>query len=286
MAADAAEPPRDPPPAGSGRIDPREAEPIRREERPAPEDTVGRRWGVPALIAWVTLSAFAGALWFAYEQGVRTGMETAPPLVRAYTGPVKVPPDDPGGVQVPHQDKEIYERMAGGEAAEEEEARLRPDPEQPVPKEALLASSAGGEPAGTSAAPVPPPAADDAGPAEEKGAAGGETAPESARRMPSAPPLARPTAAAGSPILSRYRVQLGAYRSAAAAERAWGRLAAREESLLGPLDHVVTRGDLGDRGIYYRLQAGPFEGSEAARAMCRKLGERELDCLVVGPAAR
>ena len=35
------------------------------------------------------------------------------PLVKAEPGPIKVKPDDPGGLKVPHKDKSIYERFEG-----------------------------------------------------------------------------------------------------------------------------------------------------------------------------
>jgi hypothetical protein len=35
------------------------------------------------------------------------------PLVKAEPGPVKVKPRDPGGLNVPHKDKSIYERLEG-----------------------------------------------------------------------------------------------------------------------------------------------------------------------------
>ena len=35
------------------------------------------------------------------------------PLVKAEPGPVKVKPQDPGGLNVPHKDKSIYERFEG-----------------------------------------------------------------------------------------------------------------------------------------------------------------------------
>ena len=318
MASDSTQPPHGPPPAylREGRTESPE-----QEERSAPEDTVGRRWGVPALIAWVTLSAIAGALWFAYEQGVRKGVETAPPLVKADSGPVKVPPDDPGGLEVPHQDKQIYERMAGGEATEEEEVRLRPEPEQPVPREKLLGSSVADENSvGKAIVPFPPPpkstdarlGSSSAGPAAAKTEETAAREPPAGRAVRSPPPVPRvsdetaqeparqPSAAPRRPqrteavqtsasdpaILSSFRVQLGAYRSADAAEGGWNRLIASEESLLGSLDHVVVRVDLGGRGIYYRLQAGPLDGPGAARAMCDRLQQRKLGCLVVRPAAR
>lgn len=292
---------------------------------PAPRRAVGRRWGVPALVAWVTLSAFAGALWFAYEQGVRKGMETGFPVVRADGGPVKIRPDDPGGLEVPHQDKRIYERMAGDETPVEDEARLRPETEQPVAREALIASSATGAAGGSAAgktdgatvAPVAPPP-----PQAAASASGSAPAPPAPKASAAAPPPAKaappppspgkaveakvkpapkakpaPRAAVAPPpraaVASRTgasqsppRVQLGSYRSAADAERAWKRLSTREKPILGAAGPFVARADLGDRGVFYRLQAGPFESVEAARAACARLKQRKLGCLVVRPAAR
>lgn len=326
MASDNAPPPHDPPPAylRQGRIEPPQQQ--RQQQRREPENTVGRRWAVPALIAWVTLSAFAGALWFAYEQGVRQGMQATPPLIKADASPVKVPPDDPGGMDVPHQDKEIYERMAGGDGAGQEEARLRPDSERPAPKEELLAAAqTKEEPAGSTTIPVPPlPKVVDAQASEAPAqSAAAQSEPETreatasaavtddsddAKLPPPVPlvPKAAPSTASESggsaaasrqsaavqapaslpPIGASYRVQLGAYRSTEAAEGAWRLLQGQEEALLGSLDHLVQRADLGARGIYYRLQAGPLDGPGAARAMCNKLQQRQLGCLVIRPATR
>ena len=298
MASDSAQPPHDPPPAylRQGRIEP----PQQQQQRLVPEDTVGRRWGVPALIAWVTLSAFAGALWFAYEQGVRTGMEATPPLIKAEAGPVKVPPDDPGGLEVPHQDKEIYERLAGSETTGQEETTLRPEAERPAPKEQLLAATSKSEKSsGTSTIPVPPlPKVTETGTSESELASANTAVEESAARKlpPPVPLLPKASTQGAAPQAEKpsvqqtaaavFRIQLGAYRSAEAAEGDWDRFSTREESLLGSLDHLIVRADLGKKGIYYRLQAGPLDGPGAARAMCNKLQQRKLGCLVVRPSAR
>jgi cell division septation protein DedD len=76
-------------------------------------------WGRSFL--WGTALAAAGtvaALSFAeLRPDARSeGRESAAvpiPLVKAEPGPVKVKPDDPGGLKVPHKDKSIYERFEG-----------------------------------------------------------------------------------------------------------------------------------------------------------------------------
>jgi hypothetical protein len=53
--------------------------------------------------------------------------------------------------------------------------------------------------------------------------------------------------------------------------------------LLGPLSLNVVRADLGDRGTFYRIQAGPLADERAAKDLCHKLAEKKVGCLVVRP---
>lgn len=78
-----------------------------------------------------------------------------------------------------------------------------------------------------------------------------------------------------------YRVQLGSHRSEQDAKRDWRRLVALSEGFLSGLEPIVSRADLGDRGIYHRLQIdAPGRRSDAA-ALCRDLKALDLPCLVV-----
>ncbi len=45
----------------------------------------------------------------------------------------------------------------------------------------------------------------------------------------------------------------------------------------------MVRADLGRRGIFYRLRAGPVGDRKAAAAICRTLAKRKLGCMVVKP---
>ena len=98
-------------------------------------------------------------------------------------------------------------------------------------------------------------------------------------------PLAAPTApvqlaAAPTP----FRIQVGAYRSEAAALNGWNLLAVAHRELLAGLRPTIVEIDLGPgRGIFHRLQAGPVADRRAASALCDALRAREQGCLVVGP---
>ncbi|MXY42098.1 MAG: SPOR domain-containing protein [Rhodospirillaceae bacterium] len=86
----------------------------------------------------------------------------------------------------------------------------------------------------------------------------------------------RRTAKAG-----KFRIQLGAFRTRAKAARHGQGLQRKHHGLLGQLNMVVVRVDLGSRGIFYRLRAGPFANRQSARELCRSLGKRRIDCFLV-----
>ncbi|MDE0812132.1 MAG: tetratricopeptide repeat protein, partial [Alphaproteobacteria bacterium] len=54
-----------------------------------------------------------------------------------------------------------------------------------------------------------------------------------------------------------FRVQLAAYRTPNAAATRWQTLKTRHEDLLGALELTVAQVNLGERGVFHRLQAGP-----------------------------
>ena len=46
---------------------------------------------------------------------------------------------------------------------------------------------------------------------------------------------------------------------------------------------LMKRADLGDKGVFYRLQAGPLSDAAAAETLCGKLKQRNVGCLIVRP---
>ncbi|MEQ8397123.1 SPOR domain-containing protein [Thalassobaculum sp.] len=83
-------------------------------------------------VATFALAAFAGVVWYAYDQGLQRGSETTAPLIKADPRPAKVRPEQPGGLQVPNQDKLVYEAMRPGDGGSAKVERLLPPPEKPV----------------------------------------------------------------------------------------------------------------------------------------------------------
>ena len=78
-----------------------------------------------------------------------------------------------------------------------------------------------------------------------------------------------------------YGVQLGAFGSAASADREWQRLQVRfSQELNGLSPRIVVASS--DTGELYRLQA-PASGEAQARAICDSLRQQDQDCVPVIP---
>ena len=84
---------------------------------------------IPVAIVFLTLFSFGGMTWYAYNQGILEGSEEAAPYLKP-SGPLKIAPSSPGGVEVPNRDKFVYNRLENREEDQKVE-RLLPPPEQP-----------------------------------------------------------------------------------------------------------------------------------------------------------
>lgn len=286
-------------------FDPRDLEPTLPSEEPK-----GRRW-LPATIALVALGGFSGIVWYAYSQGANTAPSGAVPLVQADAGPLKTRPTDPGGMEVPNQDKLILNGQAVDTAAGRVE-RLLPPPEaplakpnippavavaaQPAPQVATAVPPALNAPRSQAAAPVAQPAPSAQVAAAPRAAVQTvPTAPQPVVARPASPPPASatqtPIAAATKPQVPATaapsvtpaaagrggKVQLGAVKSEAAAAAEWGKLQ-KAHPELAALSMSIAKVDIPNKGTYYRIQAGP---TADAAAVCGAVKARGQDCLVV-----
>jgi hypothetical protein len=95
--------------------------------------------------------------------------------------------------------------------------------------------------------------------------------------------LATPKPAAALPATGgtveggSVHLQLASVRSEAEAREEWRRLEGRYHDLLGGLSPSVVKADLGERGIYYRLRAGPLDEARA-HALCEQLKSQNVGC--------
>jgi cell division septation protein DedD len=83
--------------------------------------------------------------------------------------------------------------------------------------------------------------------------------------------------------LAGIRLQLAAVTNEGDVDGEWARLRKRYGAAINNLELHVERADLGSKGIFYRLQAGPFADRSAAAATCGEIRAAGGDCLIVGP---
>ncbi|MHA1536501.1 MAG: SPOR domain-containing protein [Alphaproteobacteria bacterium] len=78
-----------------------------------------------------------------------------------------------------------------------------------------------------------------------------------------------------------YWIQLAAHFKVEGGEAAWKTLAARHRGLLAGEPHAVKRVDLGERGRFYRVLAGPYAAHGPAREKCASLKRAGVACFVI-----
>ncbi len=111
---------------------------------------------------------------------------------------------------------------------------------------------------------------------EQRPTASASTETELAKVAP-ASGAAKTTASA---IVGNYFVQLSSIREESIAPKEWAKLQNTYPSLQG-MKYRVQEANLGERGIYYRIQAGPFSKEEAS-SICGKIeAQKSGGCLVV-----
>jgi tetratricopeptide (TPR) repeat protein len=88
-----------------------------------------------------------------------------------------------------------------------------------------------------------------------------------------------PAATAGT-----YLVQVAAFKDQAVAQSEAQGLKAKAGALLADTQQTIQRADLGEKGVYYRVQFGPFASKRAANERCTSLKSRGLNCIIVTSA--
>lgn len=279
-----------------------------------------RRWWLRILLLLVVLGGGVyGYVHFGGKMPTMLGRtEGEPPVIKADATPIKVKPDNPGGAEIPDRDKLVYQRMSGTPVAEPKVERLLPAPEAPlappaapvpavqqqlpkVPTEAQVDAATVPPPAKVlepvgkvptakpAGAPPPPPAPTEAvtvaANAPKAPPAAPPAAPEPARELAAkteAPKEAPKTNVPVQAASGAYQIQIAAVRQEDLAKREWARLQRVHPDLLGDLNLVVVRADLGaEKGVFYRLRAGPLASEAAARKRCADLAKVKVGCLVV-----
>lgn len=192
--------------------------------------------------------AVIGLLGLAYGGYAMLGHSTrALPVVEADQRPMRVRPDNPGGMQVIGAE----EHVAGTVVV------TAPPPEAPAPqalRAKIRAEAALARPVVQSVSIVSPPP------------------------VPAAPIASMPERAARpAPSASGMQVQLAAATSEQGARSEWQRLSHHMPVLFAARQPVVQRADRGGH-VIYRLRTGAFADTASANAFCVQIRAAGADC--------
>lgn len=256
---------------------------------------------VVALIAW--------AVW---PSGNKTSDENVP-IVRAESGDYKVEPDDKGGMIIPNKDSTIFETMDHDAQPEKKVESLLEDSEQPMKKEEAFVDGTATAPEEKQEEPIAVRAGEgdkvveDVKPAAPVEVAKTEpkpevTAPEVKTVVKEVPKeVAKEVAKTPAPkkvnIIDALKeetgtkkaetakaakgnvyIQLAAVKSEADAKAKWASLKSKYASL-SSLSLKVQKADLGAKGTFYRVQAGPTSADNAT-SICAKIKAAKGDCII------
>lgn len=103
-----------------------------------------------------------------------------------------------------------------------------------------------------------------------------------ASRVASIEPAAGAPISAGAGIApGDYYVQVGSVTSRSGADGEWGKIQKAFASDLSGLSYRVQEANLGERGTYYRIQAGPMSKDSAAQICSSIKAQKPSGCMVV-----
>lgn len=145
------------------------AEPPLAEEEPQQFERPRSRKGVLTAAALIAVAVVGVGTATVFRNKAPAGVNGQPPVISADTGPTKVAPANPGGAEIPNQNKQIYERAADSPAAgSADKTKVVSREEQPVdvqqatrslsprPSQSASGSITPTETAGASLAPTEP----------------------------------------------------------------------------------------------------------------------------------
>lgn len=250
------------------------------------------------IVVITVVGAFGALSYYAYQASLRAKDPDAIPLYKAEKIDFKRKPDNPGGMHIPNQDKEIYDmisRSSKHEALPKVKEILHP-PEKPkhtVRKQALETmlevKPKKQEPEVVRKLDVATKTKPDI--KVEFTEKGITPTSEGLKKIAKTVPVTKPgkpkkvlKKAKATPKVqaykpkARYRIQLGAFKSEKEAIKTWNKIQKSNSSLLGSLSYYINRADLGSKGVFYRLQAGPMSSESTARLLCKKLIAKKQGC--------
>lgn len=231
----------------------------------------------PILVVLLVILVILGlvALWISFRS-IDSDLDGQPiQIISAEEKPVKVKPDSPGGMIIPHTDKEVYE-LISPQRTNGPEVSIQQAPETPVVEHPFTASNA--SPMGDTIS------------LEELSPGRGQkifiksdvvnlrVEENKTEIMPKPQPKKK---ASPAPAPKGIMVQLASLSTEKLAEREWALIKKKHWPVLKNFRSRIIKANLGKKGVFYRVQVGPLKNRTVADDVCRNVKKKGGSCFVV-----
>lgn len=241
----------------------------------------GKKFGLVLVVLILLAGAAYGLFKTFYEIGNSISSPTGGtiPVISAEDEPWKEIPDNPGGLKIPHLDKQIYNKLDKdlGATIDQNEDNLLPLPN----RDDLMAQLSEDE---DKKAQIKKVISEKKNvPKIEEGAEQQKT-----EEKPADEPKAESSKAKRIDVekvlakknLQEIWVQLGTFKDEDEATKAWQEVREKNSDIFGDVGIRVTKSE-NAKGAYYRLQSGPIYEEDDAKELCKRLKARGQDCFYV-----
>ena len=193
---------------------------------------------------------------------------------------IKIKPEDPGGMVVDNMDRVIYDTIDGYKENDKEQVKILPPSEEPVDKQAFMEQP---KTEAIEEIAVEEMVVVDGNPKEPSSS--GEATGEATKSEFIKPKV---TAETSNKLVDlkkrsekRFMVQLASFRAKSDAEKEWSNLSRRYAKILSKYQYTITSKNIEGKGLFYRLQVGPFGNEAEAIKICKSFKESRINCITV-----
>ncbi len=240
----------------------------------------------PKTVLWIALGLaviVAGGTIFALMHRMPKMEESKIVVISPTPTPVKVLPENPGGLDIPDKDKVVYNRAELAPTPVVE--NLFPEPEQPLlPSEVVLP-----EPKEGNVVVSPEQVTQEIPPAKEADQA--KTVSESTPAVPAKKreektvEVATTEKTGAAPLTKEkpiiWRAQLLSSSSKKKVETSWQTISKNHKALLSDMPYQIVSAEIAGKGTFWRLQVGEFATREMVMNLCEKLKKKKQECIPV-----
>lgn len=230
----------------------------------------------------VATIAFGALGWYVYKINNTIKSVDELDVIHASNQPVKVMPDDPGGMAVPDMDKSIYDNLSTSDHGKTDKVE-KPIPAPEEPKIPTVSENAKPEINNNAKQTAIEKVEQEEIVRKNDSVSTFGDKVKIVQKETKQEDLRIKEKEIKQKMTSKkkgFYLQLAAFKTESDALKTWNKLQSKHADVIGK-NFYIERKDLGPKGIFYRLQTGPYPSENEARHICQKLQTCGQNCFLV-----